>query len=196
MIISKWGLLAIAFAGALAGLILVVFHSIPKAPSNIQQSSLPKQANPDTPVSIPVRIQIPAIHVDAAIEQVGLANDGSMDVPSLPSNTAWFMLGPRPGEIGSAVIDGHVDWTHGARAVFTDLHNLKSGDKVAVLNSQGIKIRFVVRETRTYSSNAYASDVFASNDGKSHLNLISCQGIWDKTANGFSQRLVVFTDKE
>ena len=45
-----------------------------------------------------------------AVEDVGLTPGGAMDVPKGPSDVAWFDLGPRPGEVGSAVIAGHEGW--------------------------------------------------------------------------------------
>lgn len=147
-------------------------------------------------IGAPARITIPGINVDAAIEQVALTTDGFMDVPKLPLDTAWYMLGPRPGEQGSAVIAGHVDWKDGSRAVFADLHTLKPGDRVAVQDDKGVVVSFVVRTSRTYDANAYAEDVFISNDGKAHLNLVTCSGVWNIDKKEYSQRLVVFTDQE
>jgi len=186
--ILKWGLLTIV----LAGFAVLLF----------QYSHRPKEATPFKlvstrgSVSMPARIKIPGIKVDAAIEQVAVTADGSMDVPKLPLNTAWYKLGPRPGEIGSAVIAGHVNWKNGAKAVFADLRNLKPGDKILVEDTQGAVVSFVVRESRTYDKNVEAKDVFTSNDGKAHLNLVTCIGVWNKTAQSYSQRLVVFADKE
>src|SRR4051812_34701143 len=79
----------------------------------------------------PVRVKIPIIGVDAAVEQVGKTPDGAMDVPHDYSETAWYNLGPRPGEPGNAVIDGHVDSTTG-KAVFWDLRKLTRGDRIVV----------------------------------------------------------------
>jgi hypothetical protein len=62
-------------------------------------------------------------------------------------------------------------------------------------DEQGVSTSFVVRETRTYGNKDDASAIFQSNDGKAHLNLITCAGVWDKIAKMYSKRLVVFTDK-
>jgi hypothetical protein len=61
----------------------------------------------EKPSGLPVRLKIPSIGVDARIKPVGLTADGAMDVPAGPADVAWFDLGPRPGEIGSAVVAGH-----------------------------------------------------------------------------------------
>lgn len=143
----------------------------------------------------PVRLKISKIRVNAVIDSVGLLKDGSMGVPKTPSKTAWYMLGPKPGENGSAVIAGHVNWWYGATGVFKNLKMLKAGDVVTVQNDQGKNISFVVREIRSFGQADDASDVFTSSDGKSHLNLVTCSGVWNKLTQQYSKRLVVFTDK-
>jgi LPXTG-site transpeptidase (sortase) family protein len=146
-------------------------------------------------VGLPVRLKIPSIGVDALIEHVGL-KDGAMDVPSGPAETAWFNLGPRPGENGSAVIAGHYGWKNDIPAIFDNLHKLSRGDKLYIEYENGMIISFVVRESRSYPFDADASEVFILNDGKPHLNLVTCEGIWDKTKKSYSSRLVVFADAE
>lgn len=147
-------------------------------------------------IGLPVRITIPSIDVNAPIEKVALADDGTMDVPKYFLNTAWYELGPRPGEIGSAVVAGHLDWVNGDDAVFKDLYKLNTGDKITVQDDKGAVISFVVSESRIYDAGADATDIFISNDGKAHLNLITCEGAWDKNTNQYSKRLIIFADKE
>lgn len=159
---------------------------------NVVPSSNQEQAN----VLFPTRLKIPAINVDAAVIPVGLTSDGTMDVPSDPAEVAWFRLGPRPGEIGSAVIDGHYDWIQNAPAVFDDLHTLHKGDEVSVEDGNGVITTFVVREIRIYGKDDDASEVFGSDDGTAHLNLITCAGVWNKAEKTYSERLIVFTDKK
>ena len=55
-----------------------------------------------------------------------------MDVPKQPDDVAWFDLGFRPGQKGSAVIDGHSGWKDNRPAVFDNLSKLKNGDKIYV----------------------------------------------------------------
>ncbi|MFA6519579.1 MAG: class F sortase [Candidatus Paceibacterota bacterium] len=146
--------------------------------------------------SFPVRLKIPAIQVDAAIEHLGLAPDGAMDTPKGPSDVAWFDKGTLPGENGSAVIAGHFGWKDNIPAVFDNLSTLRKGDKLYVENDKGELTTFVVRESRLFGENGNAAEVFNSSDGKAHLNLITCEGVWNKETKSYSERLVVFTDKE
>ena len=104
-------------------------------------------------------------------------------------------MGPIPGELGSSIIDGHSGWKNGIPAVFDNLYKLKKGDNIYVEDKNGKVSTFVVRETKMYDSKANPAEVFVSNDGKAHLNLITCAGVWDNTLKSHSSRLVVFTDK-
>ncbi|HAU66160.1 MAG: hypothetical protein A2017_16290 [Lentisphaerae bacterium GWF2_44_16] len=150
---------------------------------------------PAQEVELPMRLQISRIGVDAPIQNVGLAADGSMDVPKNPFDTGWYELGPRPGEMGSAVIAGHVDSPTGDAGVFADLDNLTIGD-IIIVENEGMSLSFRVREIRIYPAGADATEIFTSIDDKAHLNLITCNGTWDTNTNQYTDRLVIFTDKE
>lgn len=144
----------------------------------------------------PVRLRIPKIHVNATIEHVGLTPQGAMDVPKDTDSAGWFKSGSRPGERGSAVIDGHYGvWKNGKISVFNNLHSLRKGDTLYVENKKGETLIFVVRTSRIYKQNEDTSSVFQSSDEGAHLNLITCQGIWNTISKSYPNRLVVFTDR-
>lgn len=115
-----------------------------------------------------------------------------MAAPKDPDDVAWYDPGTRPGEIGSAVIAGHYGWKNGIQAVFDNLYTLRKGDILYVEDEKGVVTTFIVREIRTYDKNENASDVFFSSDGKAHLNLVTCKGVWNKDQESYSERLVVF----
>jgi sortase A len=138
---------------------------------------------------VPVQLMIPRINVTAPVEQVGVDRNNNMDVPSRPTDVAWYRPGPAPGEAGDAVIAGHLDWTTG-KAVFWDLRLLHAGDEVDVVAQDGARLRFQVRDTHTYAYTAHPAGLFASS-GQPQLSLITCSGSWDKGRNTYLQRLVV-----
>ncbi|MGC9603528.1 MAG: class F sortase [Minisyncoccia bacterium] len=158
----------------------------------IENTALIKQVDPE----LPIHLKIPKINVDAALEHVGLTPQGAVDVPHGPANAAWFDESPRPGEKGSSVIVGHYGWKDGIPAVFDNLNELERGDKLYVEDQRGMISTFVVRESRMYGESDDVSSVFGSSDGNAHLNLITCEGVWNKTQKTYSNRLVVFADKE
>lgn len=135
---------------------------------------------------------IPAINVNAEIWQLGVTQAGEMEVPNNTVDVGWFKLGARPGDRGSAVIAGHFDGENGEVGVFTNLNKLKTGDKLYIEDGYGASITFVVRESRIYNP-GFAEEVFSLSDS-AHLNLITCDGVWDGSKKSFSKRLVVFAD--
>ncbi|MDD2916638.1 MAG: class F sortase [Candidatus Gracilibacteria bacterium] len=143
---------------------------------------------------LPARLIISKIGVNIPIEHVGLTKEGAMGVPKNFIHTAWFELGPHPGDVGSAVIDGHFGFIKKEPGAFNDLHHLRKGDMLSVQDEQGMTISFVVRESRIYQQDEDVPEVFESSDGKAHLNLITCQGIWNESKKSYPERLVVFTD--
>ena len=145
---------------------------------------------------VPMRLKIPTINVDSAVEFVGLTSQGALDTPKNQNDVAWYYKGQRPGESGNAVIDGHYGWKDGKESAFDNLYKLIKGDKILVEDDKGVVVSFVVRDTRRYDVDANASEVFDSSDDNAHLNLITCEGDWDKNSKSYSKRLVVFADKE
>lgn len=145
---------------------------------------------------LPVRLKIPVIMVDSLIEDAFLTPEGRMDVPSGIQNVAWYAPGTQPGQVGSAVIGGHYAFFEDNRglSVFYNLDKLNAGDRVYVEDDRGDITAFVVRSIRIFDRNADATSVFASSDGLAHLNLVTCEGIWNSENDTYPDRRVVFTD--
>jgi LPXTG-site transpeptidase (sortase) family protein len=160
-------------------------------PVSSAYSSIPVPGG--APQGLPVRLEIPAIGVDSFIEDAYITPEGAMEVPSGTVDVAWFALGPHPGQVGSAVIGGHFGIENDAPFVFYNLSKLKVGDNIYVVDDEGKTITFVVNSTALFAANADATTVFTSNDGKAHLNLITCEGVWNEIAGEYPDRTVVFT---
>ncbi len=157
-------------------------------------TTVPSLTPTPTPTpGLPVRLRIPAIGVDAFVEPVGLTEDQAMDVPSRWEDVAWFKLGYRPGMTGNAVIAGHLDTNTGAPAVFWDLNKLQPGDEVIVVGDDGVERVFVVEGAEVYPyDQAPVQRIFGPAD-RPQLNLITCNGAWDREVRNYSHRLVVYT---
>lgn len=144
------------------------------------------------PRSVPVALRIPAIGVAVSLSTLGLNPDRTVQVPTNYQQPGWFRLGPSPGQIGSAVILGHVDDQVGP-AVFFRLRSLKAGDKVEVSLANGVVANFVVRTVATYLKSEFpAGQVYASH-GYSALQLVTCGGQFDRRAHSYLSNVVVYT---
>lgn len=140
----------------------------------------------------PMRLKIPAIEIDTAVESVAKTAAGQMDVPKDVKNVAWYNLGPLPGAQGNAVISGHYDDTKGP-AVFYKLGKLKAGDQVIVTNADGVDLTFEVVSKENYPLDKAPLNRIFGFDLERDLNLITCSGRWNAKARTYNQRLVVYT---
>lgn len=144
-----------------------------------------------------VRFEIPAIGVDAPVEKVGRLPDGRMDVPKVPENVAWFTESALPGQPAgrTSVVAGHLDSPYGP-AVFYELRKLVPGDELAVTYQNGDRYVFeVVTKERYPDDNAPIDKIFGANSDQM-LNLITCDGAWDRGRANYNQRLVIYSRLE
>jgi LPXTG-site transpeptidase (sortase) family protein len=198
---SRWSWIILGIVGILCGtgILFSLNLAVSSQSAHAELASLAggpiEPGLQQTSIALPIRLEIPEIKVNSALEYVGLTSQWAMAVPTGPMNAAWFYLGPSPGNVGSAVIAGHDGWKDNIPAVFDNLYKLRPGDKVYVEDANGAMVTFVVSKLQTYGQNQDASAVFASNDGGAHLNLITCEGTWNAITKSYSGRLVVFTDK-
>ncbi len=154
-----------------------------------------RQREVDHPNGIdPERIVIPAIDVDADVIDLGLNDDGTMEVPTDFAQTGWFKPGVPPGRVGPAVIAGHVDSRSGP-AVFFRLTELEVGDEIHVLDDAGEQVTFVVREMEQHAKNAFPTDkVYSGTDGP-ELRLVTCGGVFDQGERSYRDNIIVYAER-
>ncbi|MFE3560410.1 class F sortase, partial [Streptomyces sp. NPDC059193] len=146
------------------------------------------------PPSVPDRIRIPDIKVDAPLDAVGLDSQGVMQEPDFakPQDAAWYKQGPTPGEQGAAAIVGHMDTPQAPKAVFFDLKNLKKDEKIEVHRADGTTAEFAVDEVDTFKKDAFPTDkVYGDTHGAAELRLITCGGNLTKDRH-WDANVVVF----
>ncbi|MFJ3171734.1 class F sortase [Streptomyces roseus] len=131
------------------------------------------------PPSVPDRIEIPDLKVDAPLDTVGLDAQGVMQEPDFakPDDAAWYKDGPTPGEPGAAAIVGHMDTPRAPKAVFFNLKTLKRDERIEVHRVDGTTAVFAVDEVGTYKKDAFPTDkVYGDTHGSAALRLITCGG--------------------
>ncbi len=155
-------------------------------------ANTPTAIQADQSDNTPVRLIVPSLKIDTAVESVGKADDGEAGVPQSSKNVAWYNVGPKPGEAGNAVISGHLDDKVGP-AIFWRLRELKVNDKLTVVDKAGTQRTFKVLEVAAYPyAKAPINKIFGF-DLEHDLNLITCTGRWNNSSHTYSQRLVVYT---
>jgi LPXTG-site transpeptidase (sortase) family protein len=147
------------------------------------------------PAALPVSVDIPAIGVRSELITLGLNPDGTLAVPAPGPDydkAAWFDGSPRPGDIGPAVIEGHVDSAANGPSVFYRLGDLVVGDQVEVTREDGTVVPFEVYDVRVVPKADFPTfDVYGNTDGP-ELRLITCGGPFDGAAGSYLDNVVVF----
>ncbi|MDQ1512198.1 MAG: hypothetical protein QOC59_40, partial [Microbacteriaceae bacterium] len=82
----------------------------PTAPNTAPTAPPSAGASPTLSRSIPTRIRSPPNGVDSSLMQLGLTAHGALQVPPYDKNApaGWYRGSPTPGQLGPAVILGHV----------------------------------------------------------------------------------------
>ncbi|HEX6468381.1 MAG TPA: class F sortase [Streptosporangiaceae bacterium] len=145
------------------------------------------------PASVPERIRIPAIKVNAPIITVGLEPDGQLEVPPLTrvDEAGWYKDGPTPGEAGPSVIVGHVDSKSGP-GVFYRLGALKPGQNVQIIRKDGTTPLFRVSRIQRVPKDAFPTrSVYGPADGPA-LRLITCGGKFDAASGHYLDNIIVY----
>jgi hypothetical protein len=144
--------------------------------------------------SMPVSVRIRAIGVDSTLLHLGLNPDGTIQVPSLQTSAAkaaWYKYSATPGQIGSSVIEGHVDSTRGP-AVFFRLGALHPGNTIEVTLADGVTAVFRVTGVREYAKARFPARTIYGAADFAALRLITCGGAFDYATGHYLSSTVVF----
>ncbi|OAH09646.1 class F sortase [Streptomyces jeddahensis] len=166
-------------------------------PSPSRAPSTPKPSpSPTGPVltrSVPKRISIPAISVDAPFTSLSLAADGRINPPPVNNDNlvGWYKGGASPGERGTSIVVGHVDTKTGP-AVFMGLSELKPGNRVDITRADGSVAYFKVDSVETFSKAEFPNDRVYDDTPDPELRLITCGGDYDRAAQDYEDNVVVF----
>ena len=131
--------------------------------------------------SLPVSVDIPAIGVHSKLLHLGVDARGRLRVPPLfgrEDEAAWYEYSATPGQIGSSVIEGHVDTVRGP-AVFFRLGALRPGDRVDVTLADGIVAVFRVTGVREYLKSRFPAKTIYRTTRFAALHLITCGGAFN-----------------
>jgi hypothetical protein len=175
----------------------------PSATEGPSQASAPPAGTvpADGPI-VPVRLTIPAIDVDAAVESRGTVQYENaftgrpvtgFGVPESMATTSWWSDGPQPGSGQMAVVLGHEN--DAGPAVFDRLHELRPGDRLTMTDADGAVLTLeVMGEPLTGLDKATSalSDALNGHPAGAGLALVTCGGEYDPEAQASEDNTVVF----
>jgi LPXTG-site transpeptidase (sortase) family protein len=172
-------LLAVGLALTVLGVALLTWV-LQRDAEAIQAATTPAAQRPTTspssavPSSSELRIRIPEIGLDHVMHGERVSADGTIDPE--PGTVMWFegFERVRPGDIGTAVIAGHVS-TGERPDVFADLADVDVGDTVQISDG-GASTGYRVVRASAINKEEVTSDpaVWGSNASGSRLAIITC----------------------
>ena len=192
------GLLALALGAA--GLVMLTRHSRtaadPSAPAAVPVPSGPvapaPAPSPARPAPAPVSLTIPGIGVHTRLIRLGISAQGTLQVPSSASVAGWYTGSPRPGEVGSSVIAGHIDSDH-APGIFYRLRDLRPGERIYVRRRNGSLAVFSVYAVREYPKDHFPTGKVYGPAPDAELHLITCGGTFDYATGSYLSNVVVYS---
>ncbi|GAA3839065.1 class F sortase [Streptomyces chiangmaiensis] len=156
-------------------------HELPPAAAPLRQA-------------MPLRVDIPAIGVQAPVVPRGLDGQGAVDPPPYdqPGVVGWYRAGVTPGAAGTALFVGHVD-TESKPAVFYRLSGLRPGAAVRVVRDDGRVAEFTVEDVTILARDGFdARQAYGPREpGRAELRLITCGGSYDRASRTYSANVVV-----
>jgi hypothetical protein len=190
---SMLGIL-VAFGACLLVVAILVAPKPPPGPGEGSVITDPGEWAPPRQRSEPVRVLIPAIGMDAPLSPMGLAGDGTLEVPPItqPQLAGWFREGPTPGEAGNAVLLGHADTSTAGPAVFYSVGALNVGELVLIVRADGTLAHFQVNGVQAYRKSEFPTELVYGPSSTAGLRLITCGGVWDEKQAAYLDNVVVF----
>jgi LPXTG-site transpeptidase (sortase) family protein len=140
------------------------------------------------PVFTPVRIEIAKIDVNNPVVPVGTLQSGKMEAPKTAADVGWWK-GRKVGQ-GNVLLDGHRDWS-GAHGSFYRLKELKQGDTLSLHGEKGKKATYRVVWVKRFDRTIDATDLLGNKTKAQIATLITCEGVFDRSAGTAPERMVV-----
>jgi sortase (surface protein transpeptidase) len=143
----------------------------------------------------PTQLSIPKIGAQSSLAAVFLNKDGKINVPSVhtPMQAAWYEMSPVPGDVGPAILLGHVDGDK-KPGIFYKLKDLAPGDEIDVDRSDGKKLKFVVSRKDEVPKDTFPQDAVYGNTDKPQLRLITCGGAFDHAEHSYKDNIIVYAN--
>jgi hypothetical protein len=138
----------------------------------------------------PVRVRVPAIGVDSELLRLGTDASGALVPPEDFDRAGWFADGAVPGDVGPAVVAGHVDSVDGP-AVFFRLDDLAPGDEVLLDREDGTTAHFSVTGVGRYPKSDFPTEAVYGPTPRAELRLVTCGGDFDRSRRSYVDNVVV-----
>ncbi|MDT8915436.1 class F sortase [Amycolatopsis sp. PS_44_ISF1] len=188
---SRFGLFALLLALVANFALLGCGSSAPAPPAAAPAAAATPAAGLSR--SVPVSIDVPSIDAHSSLVSLGLNPDKTVQVPPVdqPLQAGWYSYGPTPGQVGPAVVLGHIDGNH-QKGIFWRLHEVKKGDRITVGRQDGTKAGFTVSKVDQIAKQSFPTEAVYGNTTMPEIRLITCGGAFDASAHSYLDNIIVY----
>ncbi|GAB78344.1 Sortase family protein [Austwickia chelonae] len=197
-------ILALAVAATGAGLFLQGIDRDPEAAplpaATFDERALGHASDPEPPDPTPIktygprRLGIPALGIDAPVQDEDIAGSGALVIPGDPATVGRWRDGPEmSATTGTTLLAGHVNFSGVGRGALAELHRIRPRELVVTTDAAGQVYRWRVSASSVHHKDALPA--FEAT-GRRQLALITCGGPVLQTGQGRSYRdnVVVYAD--
>lgn len=139
----------------------------------------------------PDRLVIESIGVDMPVDEVGVEQNGQMQLPVDPAVAGWYRYGPdAAATAGHVVLAAHVDAIGYPIGPLANLRDVAVGSPVAVTAADGSTRTWVVESLTSYEKTALPTDQLFAREGDPALVIITCGGPFDSATGHYRDNVV------
>ena len=140
----------------------------------------------------PVRLVVPDVGIDMAVDPVGVREDGEMQIPEDANRAGWYQFGPAPADpAGATVVAAHVDSVQTGIGQFAKLLDVGVGAAVTVTSADGGTHEYRVVTVEKVPKEGAPVDQWFDRSGAPRLVLVTCGGTFRRDIGHYTDNVVV-----
>ena|GEM_PF-1445689 len=174
----------------------------PGDPASVAQAQDASSAPAPTPAPVepratawPARLLIPALAVDAPIEDTGYDDTETMEIVASPHIISWLREGPIPGNEGNAILGGHNRWS-GVDGDLLYLDEMAIGDEMEILYADGSRMTFLLESVFVYPLAFADADRIMDLEGEPRVTVITCKDPYNPAIGTSDNRIIAIFKEE
>ncbi len=139
-----------------------------------------------------MRLVVPDVSVDMAVDPVGVQEDGAMQIPEDADRAGWYRYGPAPSDAqGTTVLAAHVDSRLTGIGPFARLRELNVGSTLTVTTSDGTEHAYRVVDRQEVAKDTAPVAQWFERTGAPRLVLVTCGGAFRRDIGHYEDNIVV-----
>lgn len=143
----------------------------------------------------PVRMIIPALSLDAEIQDTGYDATNTMEIVPSAEIISWLREGAIPANEGNAIFGGHNKW-RGQDCPLLELDTLQIGDEMEIEYEDGTRLTFLLESVFVYALATAPAHLIMDVEGEARVTVITCKAPFNPRIGTSDNRIVAIFKEE